>query len=63
MLVVLGNKYDGVLSNQADILAQVMMIIGVKSVLIVVSAIYCSHFLDQALCEKVITIADSKSTR
>lgn len=39
-----------------------MIIVGVKPVLVVVSAIYCSCFLDQVLYNrKIITIADSKS--
>lgn len=63
MLAVLGNKYNGVLSNQADTLAWVTITVGVKPVLVVVSALYCSHFLDQALYRKITTIAESKSTK
>lgn len=63
MLAVLGNKYNGVLSNQADTLAWVTITVGVKPVLVVVLAPYCSHFLDQALYRKITTIAESKSTK
>lgn len=63
MLAVLGNKYNGVLWNQADTLAWVMITVGVKPALVVVSAPHYSHCLDQALYRKIITIAESKSTK
>lgn len=64
MLAVLGNKHNEILSNEADTLAWVMIIVGVKPALVVVPAIHCSCFLDQVLYNStIITIADSKSIR